>query len=66
MTVSRVGVAGGSGLVGRHVVEALRRGHEAVACRGRGVDLETGEGLADALRGMAVVGCHQHARGRPG
>ena len=57
MTVLRVAVAGGSGLAGRHVVEALqRRGHEAVVlARGRGVDLETGEGLADALRGIAAV-----------
>lgn len=53
----RVAVAGGSGLVGRHVVERLqRRGHEAaVLARGRGVDLETGDGLADALRGVAAV-----------
>ena len=53
----RVAVAGGTGLVGRHVVEGLqRRGHEAaVLTRGRGVDLETGDGLADALRGVAAV-----------
>ena len=52
-----VAVAGGSGLVGRHVVEALQRGgHQAVVlARGRGVNLETGDGLADALRGVAAV-----------
>ncbi len=57
MTALRVAVAGGSGLVGRHVVGALqRRGHEAVVlARGRGVDLETGDGLAQALCGVAAV-----------
>jgi uncharacterized protein YbjT (DUF2867 family) len=57
MTVVRVAVAGGSGLVGRHVVEALQRGgHEAVVlARGQGVNLETGDGLADSLRGVAAV-----------
>ena len=44
--MSRIGVAGGTGLVGRHVVEALgRRGHEAVILARRyGVDLVTGSG----------------------
>lgn len=57
MTALRVAVAGGSGLVGRHVVAALqRRGHEAVVlARGGGVDLETGDGLAHALCGVAAV-----------
>lgn len=53
----RIAVAGGTGLVGRHVVEALARsGHEpTVLARSRGVDLVTGEGLADALRGVEAV-----------
>ena len=55
--MSRIGVAGGTGLVGRHVMEALRRaGHEAVALtRASGVDLVAGDGLADALRGVRAV-----------
>lgn len=42
---------------GRHVVEALRRaGHEAVVvARSTGVDVLTGEGLADALAGADSV-----------
>ena len=46
--MSRVGVAGGTGLVGRHVVDRLRgRGHEAVVLsRAGGVDLVAGDGLA--------------------
>lgn len=55
--MSRIGVAGGTGLVGRHVVEALgRRGHEAVILARRyGVDLVTGSGLADVLSGASAV-----------
>ncbi len=46
-----VAVAGGSGVVGRHVVRALERhGHEVVIlARSRGVDLTTGRGLLSAL-----------------
>jgi len=53
----RIAVAGGTGLVGRHTVEALRRsGHEAVVlARAHGVDLVTGEGLDDALSGVDAV-----------
>lgn len=56
-TAARVAVAGGTGLVGRHVVEALHRsGHEAVVLtRESGIDLEAGEGLADALVGASAV-----------
>ena len=55
--MSRIGVAGGTGLAGRHVVDALRRsGHEAVVLsRARGVDLVAGAGLADALRGATAA-----------
>ena len=55
--MSRIGVAGGTGLVGCHVVEALRRaGHEVVTLtRASGVDLVAGDGLADALRGVRAV-----------
>jgi uncharacterized protein YbjT (DUF2867 family) len=53
----RVAVVGGTGLVGRHVVEALRRqGVEAVAlARSTGVDALTGEGLDAALNGADAV-----------
>lgn len=53
----RIAVAGGTGLVGRHVVaRAEEAGHEvAVLSRSRGVNLRTGEGLAAALEGVAVV-----------
>lgn len=53
----RVAVAGGTGVVGRHVVDALaREGHEPVVLsRSRGVDVENGTGLAAALAGCAAV-----------
>jgi uncharacterized protein YbjT (DUF2867 family) len=53
----RVAVAGGTGLVGRHVVEALRDGgHDAVViARATGVDLRSGESLADVLQGCEAV-----------
>jgi uncharacterized protein YbjT (DUF2867 family) len=53
----RVAVAGGTGLAGRHTVEALRQaGHHAVVlARSVGVDLTTGRGLADALVGADAV-----------
>lgn len=53
----RVAVAGGTGVVGRHVVEALtERGHDAVALSRRtGVDVATGTGLAEALVGADAV-----------
>jgi uncharacterized protein YbjT (DUF2867 family) len=53
----RIAVAGATGRVGRHVVDVLEeRGHEVVAIsRSGGVDVVTGEGLADALAGVAIV-----------
>ena len=53
----RVAVAGGTGRVGRPLVEALRRaGHDAVVlARSRGVDVVTGQGLDGALRGVDAV-----------
>lgn len=56
----RVLVTGGAGTLGSLVVATLReRGHEAVsASRRTGVDLATGEGLAEAVQGAdAVVHC---------
>jgi uncharacterized protein YbjT (DUF2867 family) len=53
----RAAVAGGTGLVGRYVVERLAEaGHEPVVlARSRGTDLVTGDGLAPALRGCEGV-----------
>jgi uncharacterized protein YbjT (DUF2867 family) len=53
----RIAVAGGTGVVGRHTVEAVHdAGHEAiVVSRSRGVDLVTGEGLDAALQGVDAV-----------
>ncbi|WP_037604118.1 SDR family oxidoreductase [Streptacidiphilus rugosus] len=53
----RIAVAGGTGMVGRLVVEAAREaGHEPVAlARSAGVDLMTGAGLEPALEGADVV-----------
>ncbi|TDC01498.1 SDR family oxidoreductase [Micromonospora fluostatini] len=53
----RIVVVGGTGLVGRKLVDQLRqRGHDAVpASPGTGVDTLTGEGLAEALTGARVV-----------
>jgi uncharacterized protein YbjT (DUF2867 family) len=53
----RVAVVGGSGLAGRHTVEALlRAGHEAVVvARSTGVNVLTGDGLDAALAAVDVV-----------
>jgi len=53
----RIAVAGGTGLVGRMVVDAAReRGHEAVVlARSEGVDLTTGAGLVERLAGVDAV-----------
>ncbi|WP_328468060.1 NAD(P)H-binding protein [Actinoplanes sp. NBC_00393] len=55
--MSVIAVAGGTGVVGQRVVEAARNeGHEVrVISRSNGVDLSTGAGLDDALRGVQVV-----------
>ena len=48
---------GGSGLIGSKLVTELRdQGHEAIAASpNSGVNTVTGEGLAEALKGAAVV-----------
>lgn len=53
----KVVVIGGSGLIGKKLVNNLRqRGHQVVAAsRSSGINTLTGEGLADALAGAAVV-----------
>lgn len=53
----RIAVAGGTGVVGRHVVDiAVDQGHEVVTlARSAGVDLVTGAGLAARLDGVDVV-----------
>ncbi|HEX8977852.1 MAG TPA: NAD(P)H-binding protein [Solirubrobacteraceae bacterium] len=53
----RVAVAGGTGLVGRHLVTELREtGHEAVVIsRSAGVDLLAGENLTHVLQGVEAV-----------
>jgi uncharacterized protein YbjT (DUF2867 family) len=53
----KIAVAGATGRVGRHVVEVLEaQGHDVVAmARARGVDVITGDGLAEALDGSDAV-----------
>lgn len=53
----RIAVAGGTGTVGRHVVDVAReRGHDVVILsRSAGVDLMTGAGLARTIDGTAAV-----------
>ena len=55
--MSRIAIAGATGAVGRHVVEAVRdAGHEPVALsRATGVDLTKPEGLARSIEGCAAV-----------
>ncbi|MFI6299292.1 NAD(P)H-binding protein [Nonomuraea sp. NPDC050790] len=54
---AKVAVAGATGRLGRHVVDVLtERGHQVVPMsRATGVDLVTGEGLAEALTGVDIV-----------
>src|SRR6201982_3895139 len=56
--IMKIGVSGGSGLIGSKVVNILRqRAHEVVAASpSTGVNTLTGEGLAEALAGAQVVG----------
>jgi uncharacterized protein YbjT (DUF2867 family) len=53
----RIAVAGGTGVVGTHVVEVARgRGHDVVVlARAEGVDLTTGAGLGARLEGVDAV-----------
>jgi uncharacterized protein YbjT (DUF2867 family) len=53
----KIAVAGGTGTVGRHVVEAARvAGHETISLtRASGVDVSTGRGLTAALAGVDTV-----------
>jgi len=53
----KIAVAGGTGVVGRHTVDAVRAaGHEPVViARSLGIDVSTGAGLAAALTGVDVV-----------
>jgi uncharacterized protein YbjT (DUF2867 family) len=53
----RITVVGASGLIGTKVVEVLKgQGHDVVASsRSSGVDVLTGEGLADALAGADAL-----------
>jgi uncharacterized protein YbjT (DUF2867 family) len=53
----RIAVAGGTGLLGELVVaQAAKAGHDVVViARSRGVDVSTGEGLDEALRGVDTV-----------
>ena len=52
-TPMKIAVAGATGRVGRHVVDVLKaEGHDVVAMsRSSGVDVVTGQGLAEALTG---------------
>jgi uncharacterized protein YbjT (DUF2867 family) len=53
----RLVVAGGTGVVGKYVVEAAEAaGHDVVVLSRRtGVDVRTGKGLAEALRDVEVI-----------
>lgn len=56
-TIKKIGVVGATGRLGHHVVEVLKgRGFEVVPMsRSTGVDVATGEGLAQALEGVDSV-----------
>jgi uncharacterized protein YbjT (DUF2867 family) len=53
----KIAVAGATGRVGRHVVDVLKaEGHDVVAMsRSNGVDIITGNGLAEALVGVECI-----------
>ena len=53
----KIAVAGATGRVGRHVVDVLEaQGHDIVRIsRSGGVDVITGEGLAEALAGVESI-----------
>lgn len=55
--MARIAVAGGTGVVGVHVVEAVRAlGHAPVVLsRSHGVDVTSGAGLAEVLAGVDAV-----------
>ncbi|MEW1844960.1 NAD(P)H-binding protein [Nonomuraea angiospora] len=57
MSITKFAVAGATGRLGRHVVDVLaERGHRVVPMsRAAGVDVITGEGLAEALTGVEVI-----------
>ena len=57
LTRGKIAVTGATGRVGRHVVDVLEEtGHDVVAIsRSLGVDVVTGEGLAEALTGVETV-----------
>jgi uncharacterized protein YbjT (DUF2867 family) len=57
MKSMRIAVAGGTGVVGRHVVDVARaRGHDVVVLsRSEGVDLTTGAGLSERLVDVDAV-----------
>jgi uncharacterized protein YbjT (DUF2867 family) len=54
---TKIAVAGATGRVGRHLVDILEaQGHEVAAMsRSRGVDVITGDGLAEAVAGAEVI-----------
>lgn len=57
MEKQRIAVVGATGRLGRHLVDVLEeRGHEAVRIsRANGIDVVTGEGLAEALVGVDAI-----------
>jgi putative NADH-flavin reductase len=56
-TNGKIAVAGATGRVGRHLVDVLEeRGHAVVSIsRSNGVDVISGDGLAEALAGVECV-----------
>ncbi|MGZ6643386.1 MAG: SDR family oxidoreductase [Solirubrobacteraceae bacterium] len=56
-TSRKIAVAGATGRVGRHLVDILEaEGHEVAAIsRSRGVDVITGDGLAEAVAGAEAI-----------